>query len=438
MPRRNLLLILISAMLSLICYRTSARNPYGRYFEEVIDQIEARYVKDVDQQALFNAAVKGMMTQLDENSAFIERSDATEFQQMLEGEFGGIGIEVSKPQGADGEPTPLTVLSPIVGTPAYEAGILAGDQILEIDGRSTVGITLREAVNWMRGAIGEPVTLKIQHKADDEPVDMTIKRATIQVASVLGDTRNADGSWNFELESHPHLGYIRIGAFGEKTVDEMRAALDEVIEDGVEGLIVDLRFNPGGLLNGAVEICDMFIDDGVIVSIKGRNHELREQHDASPGDDTVNLPIVILINKFSASASEIVAACLQDYGRAVVVGERSYGKGTVQNVIPLEGGRSVLKLTTADYWRPSNRNIHRHKDAKETDEWGVMPDDLYVVKTSDDEDKQILMNRQQRDVIGGQEDTSGDTPLLEVDPQLRRAVEYFQEKLNRAAPKNAA
>ena len=436
MPRRNLVLIFASAIISLVCYRTSARNPYGRYFEEVIDQINARYVKDVDQQSLFDAAVRGMMSELDENSAFIGRTDAPEFQQALDGEFGGIGIEVSK----EDDSKPVLVLSPIVGTPAYAAGMLSGDQILEVDGRSTVGMTRNDAVELMRGKPGEPVQLKVLHKGDDEPVEMTIERAIIQVDSVLGDTRGPDGTQNFYLEGYPHLAYIRISTFGAKTVEEMRAALSQIEERGATALILDLRYNPGGLLNSAVEISDMFIDEGVVVSIKGRNHELRDQHEATRGGTHSALPMVVLVNKYSASASEIVAACLQDHGRAVVIGERSYGKGTVQNIIEVEGGRSVLKLTTADYWRPSNRNIHRHKDAKESDEWGVMPDEGFLVEMDDEQIKQAMRSRQERDMLrnGLQAAESNPDAILSSDPQLRRAVEYLQEKLNKAGPKNAA
>ena len=437
MPRRNLVLIFASAIICLVCYRTSARNPYGRYFEEVVEQINARYVKDVDQQSLFDAAVRGMMSELDENSAFIGRTDAPEFQQALDGEFGGIGIEVSKQDDSQ----PVVVLSPIVGTPAYAAGILSGDQILEVDGRSTVGMTRNDAVELMRGKPGEPVRLKVLHKGDEEPVEMTIERAIIQVDSVLGDTRGPDGTQNYYLEGYPHLAYIRISTFGAKTVEEMRAALSQVQERGSSALILDLRYNPGGLLNSAVEISDMFIDEGVIVSIKGRNHELRDQHEATRGGMHSSLPMVVLINKYSASASEIVAAALQDHGRAVVIGERSYGKGTVQNIIEVEGGRSVLKLTTADYWRPSNRNIHRHKDAKETDEWGVIPDSGFLVEMDDEQIKQAMRRRQERDMLRNDPEaaeSAAPDAILSSDPQLRRAVEYLQEKLNKAGPKNAA
>jgi carboxyl-terminal processing protease len=301
-------------------------------------------------------------------------------------------------------------------------------------------MTRNDAVELMRGKPGEPVHLKVLHKGDEEPVEMTIERAIIQVDSVLGDTRGPDGTQNFYLEGYPHLAYIRVSTFGAKTVEEMRAALSQVEERGASALILDLRYNPGGLLNSAVEISDMFIDEGVVVSIKGRNHELRDQHEATRGGTHSALAMVVLVNKYSASASEIVAACLQDHGRAVVVGERSYGKGTVQNIIEVEGGRSVLKLTTADYWRPSNRNIHRHKDAKETDEWGVMPDEGFLVEMDDEQVKQAMRSRQDRDMLrnGLQAAESNPEAILLSDPQLRRAVGYLQEKLNKAGPKNAA
>jgi carboxyl-terminal processing protease len=220
----------------------------------------------------------------------------------------------------------------------------------------------------------------------------------VHVETVLGDRRKADDHWEFMYDEKSRIGYIRIAAFSQETINELRTALDGLRQRQVRGLVLDLRFNPGGLLRSAIEVCNLFISSGRIVSTKGRNTPERvwDAHGKAMCED---IPLVILVNHFSASASEIVSACLQDHKRAVVMGERTWGKGSVQNIIELENGRSALKLTTAAYKRPSGKNIHRFPDSKDKDEWGVMPDLGYELGLNDRETHELLVDRRNRDVI---------------------------------------
>ncbi len=226
----------------------------------------------------------------------------------------------------------------------------------------------------------------------------TLTRERVHVETVLGDRRKADDHWEFMYDEKSRIGYIRISAFSQETAKELRTALEDLKRRKVRGLVLDLRFNPGGLLRSAIEVSNLFISSGRIVSTKGRNTPERVW-DAHGGAVFEGVPLVILVNHYSASASEIVSACLQDHKRAVVMGERTWGKGSVQNIIELENGRSALKLTTAAYKRPSGKNIHRFPDSKDKDEWGVMPDLGYELGLNDRETREMLVDRRNRDVI---------------------------------------
>jgi carboxyl-terminal processing protease len=397
MPRRNGFLILVAIIVALLCYR--AADPMARSVSEVANLVERRYVDRVDRQTLWRAAVRGMIGELgDPYSEYIDPAEAAEFDKILNQEFGGIGIEVA--------PDPTTnrpqVISPIAGSPAYKAGILAGDIITKIDGQPTRGMKYADAAARIRGPIGDTVQLTIERTGQANPIDLPpIRREMINVDSVLGDTRNANGGWNFLLPGESKIGYVRITSFGQHTLGELKAALEQLKSQGMQGLILDLRDNPGGLLRpAAVGVCDLFLPEGKhIVSTRGRNGQIQQQYEAGGGTKFLDFPLVVLMNRYSASASEIVAACLQDDGRATVVGERSYGKGTVQNIIPLEGNQGELKLTTAEYLRPSGHNINRRPDAKDTDEWGVMPSPGGEVKTSKDQQLAWAKWRRERDTL---------------------------------------
>ncbi|NLX98396.1 MAG: S41 family peptidase [Rhodopirellula sp.] len=426
MPRRNLHVLWLAAVISLACYVKVDRQ--GRMFVFALNEVEDRYLEKIDRQDLFEGAMEGMMSRLDDYSAFISPNTYQELEQTLNQEFGGVGIQIL----LDPDTKQLTVANPLVGSPAYEAGVRAGDRILRIDGESTQGLSLEDAAGRMRGKPGEAVTLTVLHPDESEPLDMEVVRAIIQEDAVLGDTRNADGSWNYFLEGYDKLAYLRINTFGEKTAEELGRVLEELDNAGLKGLIIDLRNDPGGLLGAAVEVCNLFVKSGVIVSTRGRDGRVRRAVDAKGTAPFTTLPIAVLVNQYSASASEIVAACLQDHGRAVIVGERTYGKGTVQEIIELEGEQGAIKLTTSSYWRPSGQNIHRTKDANESDAWGVSPSPGYEVKVQDEELADLVrwrLNRDlyRRDAVLEADGTEPQEDGLEKDPQLMRAIQWFRD-----------
>lgn len=437
------------AVVSFACYGAVDHNRYGRFFAEVINKVDRDYVKPVDKEKLFDAAVNGMLATLDENSKFYEPEDAqSKLLSVIDQQFGGVGIEVS----ADPATQQIVVRGTIVGSPAYAAHLLVGDRIAGIDGQSiapdpnrTTGPSLIEqATKLIRGPIGTTVRLELIRAGQAKPVEVTLERAEIRVDSVLGDSRNADDSWNFHLAGHPEIGYVRIRSFGDRTPQELQTALTSIGADKLKGLVLDLRGDPGGRLDAAIDVCSFFIPSGqTVVTTRGRNDRVQEREISHGPAICTDVPMVVLIDSMSASASEIVSACLQDYHRAVICGQRSFGKGTVQRIIPMGGNNSVLKLTTATYWRPSNKNIHRHKGAKDSDEWGVLPDKGFEVKMTDKELDDWLKDRAARDVVHrSQPPAIGDDPHAEaaaaIDPQLQRAVDYLEHKPAEAAPAGTA
>ena len=421
---------------------------------DTLDQVERNYVKDISRRELIEAAIRGVIRELDPYSSYISPKEIDQFRSSVEAEFGGIGIQVSTERG------PLEVISPLVGTPAFRAGVLAGDRIMEINGESTKGISIQQAVKRLKGKAGTEVTITVLHRGRSKAEKIKITREVIHVETVLGDRRDENDHWNFLLDDSNHIGYVRISAFSRDTARELREALDSLTAQQLQGLILDLRFNPGGLLNSAIEVSDMFVSEGRIVSVKGREAEDTEtasepeesgEAKTEQTDDSQQrtweakkegtyggFPMVVLVNRYSASASEIVSGCLQDHQRAVVIGERTWGKGSVQNVIPLEDGRSALKLTTASYHRPGGRNIHRFPNAGEDDEWGVMPDDGYKLQLTDDEMLALINYRRQRDVIlpdesektePAQSETPSDTTAEETaEEAAEEAVEEASEE----------
>lgn len=391
-----------------------------RLFADTFEQIERNYVKDVDRRQLIQAAIRGMVTQLDPYSNYISPEELKRFNQEVEQEFGGIGIQVQM----DPKTRRLMVMTPLPGTPAYKAGIKSGDLIMEVEGKSSEGITLEEAVKTLQGKPGTEVTLGVQHAGSDKIEQLKVTRALIQVATVLGDTHKPDDSWNFFVDADNKIAYIRLTHFGRRSADELQEALESLQKEELKGLVLDLRFNPGGLLGQATKIADLFLESGTIVSVKGRNTENRVWSAEKEGTFS-GFPMAILVNRFSASASEIVSAALQDHKRAVIVGERSWGKGSVQNVIELDGGSSALKLTTAQYLRPSGRNIHKFPGAKDDEEWGVGPDTDHKVEMTQQEMQEYLEYRRQRDVIGG----SAQKPDFN-DRQLNDALTYLKAQLS--------
>lgn len=420
-----------------------------RLFVDTFEEIDRNYVKDIDRRDLIEAAIQGMLSKLDPYSNYISPEDLASFEQDVQQEFGGIGIQVH----FDPERRELIVMTPLPGSPAYEAGIRAGDRIVSIEGKEVVefelGKELNTAVLLLKGPPGQKVKLTVRHEtpmgdspevaegekpdgADDANVEirkasietLEVTRDIIKVATVMGDRYNPDGTWNFMVNPEEKIGYIRLSHFSRNSASEMQAALKQLEKEGMKGLILDLRWNPGGLLTAAVEISDLFVDSGKIVSTKGRNTQERTWRAKKRGTFT-GFPMAVLVNRFSASASEILSACLQDHARAVVVGERSWGKGSVQNVIELEEGESALKLTTASYHRPSGKNIHRFPKATPEDEWGVMPDEGYEVMFDTKQMLDYRRFRSERDVLRKEGPPASDY----VDTQFLKALEFVHSKL---------
>lgn len=370
---------------------------YDRFIE-IVRIVQKQYVRDVDPKKMFKDAINGMLGGLDPFSTYVPEDEIDEFNKMTHGKFGGIGIQIGMRRGM------LTVISPLEDTPAYRAGILAGDVILAIEGKSTDGITLNDAVKVLTGKPGTKVTITVRHLTG-ETEDITITRAMIEVRTVKGFRRGEDEQWVWMLEADKKIGYIRVSGFVDNTVEELRGALEVLLEDGLKALVLDLRFNPGGQLPVALKMSDLFLDEGVIVQTRGRITPHWEATATKEGT-LPYFPMVVLVNQFSASASEIVAGALQDHSRAIILGERTFGKGSVQNVIPLEGERAALKLTTSKYYTPSGRNIQHDEEMTDEDEWGVMPD--IVVPVDAKEYVRVVRARQEAEIIHDNEGDGAD------------------------------
>ena len=349
-------------------------------FGDIFERIRSTYVEEVDDAALIEAAINGMLTSLDPHSSYLPPKDYDEMQVETRGEFGGLGIEVTQEDGF------VKVVSPIDDTPADRAGIEAGDFVTHIDGDSVLGLTLSEAVDLMRGPVGEEIVLTIFGEGVDEPFDITIVRDIIKLTAV-------------KVRTEGRAIVVRITSFTEKTYPNLVEGIAEEIEanggvDNIDGFILDLRNNPGGLLNQAIAVSDAFLDAGEIVSTRGRYESDSDRFNAQPGDLAEGKPIVLLINGGSASASEIVAGALQDHRRAIVVGTKSFGKGSVQTIMPVQGD-GAMRLTTARYYTPSGRSIQA---------LGVMPDILVEqrpkVEVEEDEDEQKRNRRSEADLRG--------------------------------------
>jgi carboxyl-terminal processing protease len=316
-------------------------------FADVFYQIREGYVEAVDDSTLFEYAVKGMLEGLDPHSVYMTREDYSDLQTQTDGEFSGLGIEIGR-RGSY-----IEIIAPIDGSPAAEAGLMSGDVILKLDDISIKGLSTDEAVELMRGPVGSSIVLEIGRPGETQPFEVTIVRDKIKIASVRGRLLA------------PRYGYLRIAQFGRATGSEAQAAIEKMsAKDPLKGLVIDLRNNPGGVLDASVAVSDLFLDGGKVVYTEGRHPSAGDHYEASEGDLLNGAPIVILINGGSASASEIVAGALQDRRRGIVMGTRSFGKGSVQTVLPISENRAV-KLTTARYFTPKGRSIQAE---------GIVPD----------------------------------------------------------------
>jgi len=319
-----------------------------KLFGDVFERVRAEYVEEVSDQKLIEAAINGMLTSLDPHSSYLDTEKYRDMQVQTHGEFGGLGIEVTMENGL------VKVVSPIDDTPAAKAGVQPGDYVTHIDGEAVQGMSLSEAVEKMRGPVDSKIDLRLLRKGKDEPFDVTMNRAVIKISPVRARVEG-------------NVAYVRLTSFNEQTASEMRDKVEELkgkIGDKITGIVLDLRNNPGGLLDQAVAVADAYIDKGEIVSTRGRRPDSIQRFNARPGDIVNNLPMVVLINGGSASASEIVAGALQDQHRAIIMGTQSFGKGSVQTIMPLSGN-GAIRLTTARYYTPSGASIQAR---------GIIPD----------------------------------------------------------------
>ncbi|MEX0867585.1 MAG: S41 family peptidase [Pirellulales bacterium] len=423
--------ILLAIIVSIACYQQAQRSLYGRFVGEALDKIHQRALEDVPREQLFAAAVRAMTDELDEYSGFVPRQDAAKYREDLDQHFVGIGVELH----VDPETSELRLGNTIIGRPhpAWDAGLRPGDRIVAIGGKDALQWTADDAARAIRGPAGVPVEITVRREGEAEPIHVTVVRSEIDVDSVLGDYRGDDKKWVYRLRSDPRIAYVRLRTFGDQTVGELRTVLTDLKRQGeLNALIVDVRDNAGGYLKAAVEICDMFVDRGVIVTTRGRDGAIKDTYSAKAEGTFLGFPMVVLVNRESASASEIFAACLQDQDRAKLIGARSWGKGSVQEMISVEGGESILKLTTSSFWRPSEKNIHRLKDAEESHEWGVQPDEAFRIEATEESEKQRREARQAIDRFDPGKPTPEAAHTLDYDPALQRAVEYLKQQLDAA------
>jgi carboxyl-terminal processing protease len=447
MSQRNLVILWAATVFCCACYLRGEQNPYARYVASALATIERQSLAPVPSRELFDAAMKGMVKVLhahgDEHSQFFTAEDTASLLDDIRQYFYGIGVRIR----LLGEPPKLVIVGPPdPGTPAARARLLPGDHIREIDGQSTDGLTMEEILRRIRGKHGEPVRLTIQRSDEPAPRIVELVREMITVESILGDVRGDDGNWRFALEADPRIAHVRIASFGDLTAQDLARTLKELTNQGAEAVALDLRDNAGGTLDAAVDVCNLLLLPGrLVVETRGRSGAPRERFVTRETKTLpfLQLPLAVLVNGQSASASEIVAACLQDHGRAVVVGQRTFGKGTVQQLIPTQSGKSVLKLTWASFWRPSGANIHRPAGAPPGEKWGVAPDPGLEFALSVDEYRQYARYRIERDLFEGAPPADSSSPAVGdlpatvvdfVDRQLAGSIEHLQSVLDGRRP----
>ena len=428
---------------------------------DVLDEIDRSYVQEKDRSQLIKAAIDGMMKELDPHSKFISGDEAMEgFNRMMQAEYSGVGIRIAK----DGEA--IQVVSPLVGSPAYQAGIRPGDRITAIGGEELNGVDVNDISGRIEGAEGTEISLTLLDAETKQPKKVTLTREKIKVETVIGVTRDEGDKWNYMLDEERRIGYIRLTQFNNGCIKQFDEAVAQLLDKNVRALVFDLRFNHGGSLADTVKVTSRFLTEGTtIVTIEGRN-TLKRAHYAEKDGPLVDIPVAVIVNGTSGSGSEIVASCLQDERpNTTIVGQRTWGKGTVQNIIKLDEGRSLLKLTTAAYRRPSGKNIHRFPTAKTEDDWGVSPDEGFFIALSKSDtvrlkkhlrDLQSTRKSKASEGVEGEEaDSVSSVPKVThpvsteevatdihpepvtsvapkpfVDTQLEKAVEHLREQLS--------
>ena len=398
--------------------RAAASDTYRQLslFGDVFERVRSDYVEKPDDGKLVESAINGMLAGLDPHSSYMDAKSFRDMQVQTRGEFGGLGIEVTM------EDNLIKVIAPIDGTPADKAGVMANDIITHLDGEPVQGLTLSQAVEKMRGPVNTKIQLRISRKGIEKPVEVSITRDIIRVQPVP-----------FRMEGED-VAYIRVTQFNEQTTEGVRRAINDLTNqagDKLKGIVLDLRNNPGGLLDQAISVADAFLEKGEIVSTRGRNADETQRFNARAGDLTRGKPIIILINGGSASASEIVAGALQDHKRATVIGTRSFGKGSVQTIIPLGQGNGALRLTTARYFTPSGRSIQARGITPEIEMLQEVPEELKARDTARGESS--LRGHLKAD---GQEET-GSQSYVPKDPKDDKALQLALD-LMRGVQKNTA
>jgi C-terminal peptidase prc len=388
-------------------------------------------------------ALQGVMGKLDRHSDYIDPDEVARLKSVLKGKFSGIGVQIRKSPSRD----QLQVITPIKGSPAYNAKIYAGDIITHIvrevdsDGKAlatpevipTKGMSTEEAVKKITGKAGTKVKIIVEREGETKPLEFTLVRGTVEMESVVGIKRNGDDSWDYVIDPDNGICYVRLTQFQDTTGRDLHELMKKLSKVGIKGFILDLRFDPGGLLDQAVKICDLFIDDGTIVTIKPRVGPETSYMGKKDGSFTT-FPMVCLVNGYSASASEIVSACLQDHNRAIIMGSRSYGKGSVQTLIPFDETGGILKITTATFWRPNGKNLNKASTSgKDEEDWGVKPDRGYDLPLSVKEVNDLQDHQRDAEIIHrpGKRPEAGTNAAFR-DRQLDMALEYLRGQIKMA------
>jgi carboxyl-terminal processing protease len=461
MPLRNLVwLLVVSGLVGLglaVGYSAPAPDKDYRLIRQVVEvlaEVDANYVRelnDEERQKLVENMINGGLHDLDQHSQYFNEQQLQRFERDNEGSFGGVGMVL----GMEPQTKALKVEFPMAGTPAYEAGIVAGDLIVKVADQSTEGWSVEKASKEIKGEIGTKVTLTLRREGHNPPeFPVTLTRARVALHPVTGVSRRTDDPtrWNWFIDPENKIGLIHVNVFNDLTAKEVKAAVEEIVAAGGRGVVIDLRDNPGGLLTQAIEVADLFLTEGKIVTTKDRHGG--EKTYTAKGAGTIFLPaeqkpIAVIVNEHSASASEIVAAALQDNKRAVVVGERTYGKGSVQSLFRLAPDqKTAVKLTTQTWWRPSGKNMDKVGASRQNpDEWGVTPDEGMTINTSPAEKLRYEVEMERLKYVAGKPDVVGPNPppppvikgpdgkpLADQsrpfdDRQLARALEYLRKKL---------
>lgn len=384
--------LILIAMLAFQLPGTLARRDDDYAFvKTLIDlhrEIDNNYVDPVDEEKLKSGSINGMMGELDPYSIYVPPQKEKEFDNMLEGSFEGVGIELSVQENGD-----IQVVSPIPDSPALKAGVMAGDVILRVNGQDIKGLKIPDVQKLIKGPLNSEVRLTVRH-LDGREVELKMQRRQIVLPTVMGYRRDANNNWDFWVSKDPKIAYVRITQFTSDTTTELKKAIDQVLPNGMQGLILDLRFNPGGRLDQAKDVVNLFIRNGVIVVTKGQ-HRPQDVAVASPSKALPkDFPMIVLVNEHSASAAEIVAGSLKDNKRALIVGTRTFGKGSVQELIPMQEDGGELKLTVAYYYLPSGRLVHRRKGATD---WGVDPQ--VSVPMSEEQEREVLLQQGQDELF---------------------------------------